>query len=470
MWETDRYRSEVVWSAAAALVGALAWAARCLYFPSAEQSAAVIRPPVDLFILGVASIIGLTIGLSLPFFIELTRIDIPTSMLHHGTTKKFLHGTKFDERLVEEVVLREELTVNCLGDRQFEIPITATTTCGEVVTELKQMLDLSTSLNEYGLFVRQVGKTDSYMANEIPVHSVMVNYETSKKDSKGDRQERGKEDGDGSRLTSGSSTGTSRHYHFVFNIFSFACLSTTKFSLVEEDFLFERAMDSVLLRRLPCSPHTMLRLASLRCQCLFGDARVGGDVPASPSVHAVQVDGMYRAPVFESRAAPKAKRRGGKSKGAVAAVSGGSRRLTAAEISTTMREVATMWHSLRGLSSDDARRAFMGIVDEWSYSMHSVFDIHQKHYPDWPKDVWLLVGPESISFHEKYNRTSLVALALEDIEEFGGPYPNVYTIVTSGKQIDFETRHVQEIAAVMKSYCEQLSVLYQTADQSSPSK
>jgi hypothetical protein len=185
-----------VWSAAAALVGALAWAARCLYFPSAEQryvaitlascpcptawwtgvvlcsavclaparcvclfnratsheegdsyikgarpralfrhvppthhltrrplptalcSAAVIRPPVDLFILGVASIIGmptrashlcnrmylmllycasckeaslaehgcggggaciagLTIGLSLPFFIELTRIDIP---------------------------------------------------------------------------------------------------------------------------------------------------------------------------------------------------------------------------------------------------------------------------------------------------------------------------------------------------------------------------------------------------------
>jgi hypothetical protein len=65
-------------------------------------------------------------------------------MLHHGTTKKFLHGTKFDERLVEEVVLREELTVNCLGDRQFEIPITATTTCGEVVTELKQMLDLST--------------------------------------------------------------------------------------------------------------------------------------------------------------------------------------------------------------------------------------------------------------------------------------------------------------------------------------
>lgn len=114
----------------------------------------------------------------------------------------------------------------------------------------KQRYFVPRSLNEYGLFVRQVGKTDSYMANEvrldnatvrrrtrgstrrsvsalhtgsrlitrvhfvqIPVHSVMVNYETSKKDSKGDRQERGKEDGDGSRVTSGGSTGTSRHYH-----------------------------------------------------------------------------------------------------------------------------------------------------------------------------------------------------------------------------------------------------------------
>lgn len=73
--------------------------------------------------------------------------------------------------------------------------------------------------------------------------------------------------------------------------------------------------------------------------------------------------------------------------------------------------------------------------------------------------------PPHFIFLRRYRRASLVTLALEDIEQFGGPYPNVYTLVTSGKQIDFETQHVQEIAAVMKRYCEQLSDLYQVAQK-----
>lgn len=45
------------------------------------------------------------------------------------------------------------------------------------------------------------------------------------------------------------------------------------------------------------------------------------------------------------------------------------------EYDATMQRILDMWTSLQGVSSDDARRAFMDIVDEWPYSMHSIFDI-----------------------------------------------------------------------------------------------
>jgi len=73
--------------------------------------------------------------------------------------------------------------------------------------------------------------------------------------------------------------GAIQDFQFVFNVFSFANSQdpmgkAVSYSIVEEDFMFERACDQVLRRRLPCSTHTLARLASLRCQCIFGDYQV----------------------------------------------------------------------------------------------------------------------------------------------------------------------------------------------------
>lgn len=68
--------------------------------------------------------------------------------------------------------------------RLFEIPITNTTTCGDVIGELKAMLDLSTGLNEYGLFVRVGTKADVRMDDEIIVHAVMIHVESGLYDGK----------------------------------------------------------------------------------------------------------------------------------------------------------------------------------------------------------------------------------------------------------------------------------------------
>ena len=77
----------------------------------------------------------------------------------------------------------------------------------------------------------------------------------------------------------GAFFGAIQDFQFVFNVFSFANSQAStgmavSYSIVEEDFMFEKACDQVFRRRLPCSNHTLARLAGLRCQCIFGDYQV----------------------------------------------------------------------------------------------------------------------------------------------------------------------------------------------------
>jgi len=414
------------------------------------------RPPVDYFLVLVATLIGLSIGMALPFFIELSRKDIPAApgIADHKGTKKFLNGDKYDDALVNAIAKRDSVKVNCLGERFFEIPITNATTCGDVIGELKAMLDLSTGLNEYGLFVRVGTKADVRMDDEIIVHAVMIHVESGLYD--------GKENMDAGDDTASSEPTTD--FQFVFNVFSFANSQAStgmavSYSIVEEDFMFEKACDQVFRRRLPCSNHTLARLAGLRCQCIFGDYQAGSDIPEKPSVHPVQYDQLHNPqppPLTHDKQHAKVKRRAKVGK----LPSASHRKMNKIEYEQVMASIKVEWATLTGLSTDDARTSFMDVIAEWPYYQHQIFDVKQLCFPEWPKDVWFLVGPETVSFHDVHGRTPLASYTYSDVHSFGAPVAQRYNIQLIGKSIEFETKRVQEIAKLMKTYITYLTENY----------
>jgi hypothetical protein len=57
------------------------------------------------------------------------------------------------------------------------------------------------------------------------------------------------------------------------------------------------------------------------------------------------------------------------------------------------------------------------------------FDVTQTYSNEWPSKVWVMVGMDGVSIHEKHCRTPLAAYPFSQIHSFGAPISQKYVRV-----------------------------------------
>ena len=173
----------------------------------------------------------------------------------------------------------------------------------------------------------------------------------------------------------------------------------------------------------------------------------------------MQEDGLYTpldpsAPDGSSRPAAKATKkrigRGGKASGSQAVA---ARRLSADDTALVQAAIVAEWHTSLGMATDEARIAFMDTIREWKYYRCTIFNVKQTQNREWPEEVWVTVGHNGVSLHERHNRVPLGDYPYSNIHSFGAPVAMKYKIEVegvAGGSIEFITKHVQEVARLMK--------------------
>eukprot|EP00039_Didymoeca_costata_P011118 m.153287 g.153287 ORF g.153287 m.153287 type:complete len:474 (+) comp15064_c0_seq8:159-1580(+) len=427
------------------------------------------RPATDVFLLAVAVLIGMSIGLALPFFLELARCDIPSYDATSAASQQPGSAPKYREELVDEIMSREFVRVNCLGNRDFEIQINQKTTVADVVKELKGMLDLTDAAHDYCLFVRCSvlnGQGDLRFEDKTLVHRAMLIWENrlelhfSKKGPKFQAQD----------------IDLTEHYSFVFNVFAFS-RSKEKISFAEYDFHYENAVDAVLRRRIPCSNKDLVELAALRLQSLLGDCPSHAKLPSTHKVHPAQIDHSYTpldtSPLDGSgpKTLPKAvkKRYNGKTRAFVLT------KISHADMELMEKAILSAWTSFKGVSTESATHQYMELVKQWAVYPCAVYDVTQTRNLDWPTECWvsrhivfhLKVDPplqvcvrySGLSVHERHNRVPLATYPNKSIKSFGALVSRTFKVEVEGGQIvEFIPKQVQEIARLMNRYISNVQV------------
>jgi len=413
---------------------------------AAEQAGSKDRPATDSFLLVVAVLIGISIGLALPFFLELARGDIEAERSTSASDPPL-----YTQTLIDEVEARDFIKVDCLGGREFEIAINKKSTCGDVVKEIRTMLDLGGGIHEYRLFTRSPNEQSySRLENTLLVHTSMLFWEHQ-------RAELEAEDSGISKTELEQLTPTTpEKYRYKFNIFAHSGEpKDAPFS--ERDFQFESAADAVLTRRIPCTNKELVKLAAQRLQFLIGDAGNVTSIPSDKKVHPVQEDGNYTpldnttvdgANRLVAKASKKRVVRGGRNNNSCA-----PRKMTRDDVVTLNAAILSAWKALEGISSEDARNEFMETVKLWHSYHATLYDVKQVYNSEWPSEVWVLIGHDGVALHEKHSRVALAMFPYHRIHSFGAPLSQKYKVEVDGEgTVEFVTKQVSEITELMKLY------------------
>lgn len=282
---------------------------------------------------------------------------------------------------------------------------------------------------------------------KILVHTAMIHWEHRKQIAQNDLDSTDRNEGGNS-------------FEFVFNVFTYAPIENEPTSLSEQDFVFEKAFDSVMRRQIPLESNELVKLAAVRAQCLFGDIRATSGLPDTPKVHPAFVDGIILSNtiVAANEKNSKAKTKRGQRGSRTGYMCSAGRKMNKDEQEKLQEKIEAEWSTLDGTSIDAARRIYMGVITQWSKYRYTVIDVKQLTHPEWPKDVWLLIGDNGVAVHEKFSRRELAIYAYHSIHSFGAPLAKRYKITVSGKgDVEFETQHVHEIARAMRIYIQSLT-------------
>ena len=218
-----------------------------------------------------------------------------------------------------------------------------------------------------------------------------------------------------------------------------------KLSVVEQEFLFEQAFDSVMNHKYPASEKDFLELAALRMQYTIGDYEEGAYITDLIKVHPAQH--------LERRQTKGSS----KTKLTVQTSSTFSVAVLETELTKIKDDIKKEWMGVKGMQADDARKAFMERIQSWNGYGANLFDVSHDMttgpLAKSPKDLWLAISAEGVGLFPRGERKCLAMYSYEAVLSFGAPVANKYKIMIDqvGGMI-FETNMVLEIAKLMKEY------------------
>jgi myosin X len=341
------------------------------------------------------------------------------------------------------------VSIHSVGNRQVDLAITSSTTVREVIVQVKQQFKLDNCVNGFGLF-ENCGLIHKYLEERYAVADIVSKWE--KYEAHGINT-----DGENWRL--------------FFKLFSFFDPRSDKISLVEQEFLFEQAFDSVMNRRYPADNSMLIKLAACRTQWMVGDFEEGAYISDVIKVHPAQAEALLaqNSQGTLSSAAGTIKKAVGTIKGTLRGfgkntlrkLSGGRsgntlkgiKVLSDAELNKVKGDIVNQWKTMKGYSQDDARLAYMAIIQSWEGYGANLFEVEQTTTKAWPKELWLAISLRGVGIFERHAPKRLAYYSYETVLSFGAPVANKYKIMVDnvGSML-FETNMVLEIAKLMKEY------------------
>lgn len=335
--------------------------------------------------------------------------------------------------------------VHCVGGREIEMKVSSSTTCSEVIVEVKRQLKLVECSNGFGLF-ESCGMVDKYLDDKNVIADVLSKWE--------------KYEAHGINPDGGS-------WQLVFKLFSFYDPLNPKLSTIEQEFLFDQAFESVMARRYPADDKMQLELAALKTQHTVGDWEDGAYISDLIKVHPAQRPAMINTVssggtivgTLKAKAKAKFGTLKGFGKGTLKALKGGTLKpgdqVSDAELEKIKAAILPLWKQHRGMSPEQARVAYMDKVHSWNGYGANLFEVEQTTMTaqKWPKELWLAISLEGVGIFPRGERKCLAFYRYETVLSFGAPVANKYKIVIdSVGSMLFETNMVLEIAKLMKEY------------------
>jgi myosin X len=347
-----------------------------------------------------------------------------------------------------------ECKVYCVGGKEIDVKISSSSTCADVLKEVKVKLKLESCSNGFGLF-ETCGIVDKYLEEKAIVADVYSKWEKYEAHQIGD-------------------TGA---WKLVFKLFSFYNPLSPTLSGVEQEFLFEQAFDSVMSHKYPANEKELLELAALRTQYTIGDYEDGAYITDLMKVHPAQQPQLLNVASGSSsggtivgtlKSGAKKMFRGtlrGFSKGTLkklkaqssAAAYGEGASVSEEELAKIKDDIKKEWMELKGMQADDARKAFMEKIQSWNGYGANLFEVSHDMttgpLAKSPKELWLAISAEGVGLFPRGERKCLAMYSYEAVLSFGAPVANKYKIMIDqvGGMI-FETNMVLEIAKLMKEY------------------
>ncbi|XP_072260073.1 pleckstrin homology domain-containing family H member 3 isoform X1 [Pyxicephalus adspersus] len=338
-------------------------------------------------------------------------------------------------------------TVHYPGSGTCKVPITSHTTAEELVADLINKLNLSSSRNIFALY-EQNNQYEQALAKATIVADTLTRFEN---------------------LTC-KEKGFETRWRLYFKLYCFLDLEDIPKDSMEYSFLFEQVHESVIQGYLPTNEETLQSLAALRLQFLNGDFSPNAPFPRleelfpiyilhsrvlasckppvtartpCPSFHKGLFSGALPNGLWNNSLVKQKAEESQKFKGRVKE-----------EGANMMSAIVDKWKALHTMERTEVMSSYLAIVKQWSAYGSTLFEIdfYMSSAGSFSQRLWLGVSASSLSLYKHGEVEPFENIQYKQITSFGVSDSSTFKVSVGEKEMTFETSKVDEIAQLINTY------------------